>query len=316
MRPDVLVKIATLFYVDKLTQTEIAERLRMSRFRVARLLQEASDRGVVTITICEPSSTAVYLERELERRFGLRQAIVVQPHARDDSVIKRALGRAAAALLENVLTERDVLGVSWGTTVKEVAEALRPRPALNIHVVQITGGLNQVAVGVNAPEVTRRIAEAFRGKSHLLHAPAILDKSSVRDGLLADSNVRQTVALFDRVSVALVGIGAFAPKATSTLVRAGCIGARDVAELVSSNVVGDVFSHFFDIDGKERDGRLANRLMAMSLDQIRRVPYVIGIAGGQDKVRAVLGALRGRLISALVTDNGTAEGVVKLADSL
>lgn len=307
-----VVKVCRLFYEEGLTQLEISERLRISRFRVARILREAVERGIVQITIREPASTSADLERSLERAFGLRQAIVVATAGQDEATVKGMLGKAAADYLHKTLRAGDVLGVSWGTTVNEVANALQPRRPLDIQVVQITGGLNQVSVHVNAPELTRRIAEAFQSDCHLLYVPAIVDEPSVRDALLADSSVRRTVQWFDKVTVGLVGIGALAPDPTSTLVHAGYIGERELAMFAHSRVVGDVFSHFYDVDGNIQDCGLNNRVIAMTVEQIRRVPYVIGVAGRRHKGAAILGALRGKLINVLVTDEDAARCVLEL----
>lgn len=309
------VRISRMYYFRGMTKQEIARRLRMSRFRVSRILDQAVDEGIVQIQIVQPATTAPEIEELLEERFSLWRAIVVKPGGQSEGEIKRAIGQAAAECLVDILTDGDVLGVAWGTTVNEAVRALPSKLDLDIKVVQITGGMNQMAIDVNAIDLTRRVAETCGAGTYLLHAPAMVSTAAGRQILLSDSGIRDTFAMFDQVNVAVSGIGALSPELLSThstYYRAGYIKDEDLEILKRNWVVGDVFAHFFDIEGRICDDELEQRIVGMSADQLKRVQYSIGVAGGLHKSAAVLGALRGKLITFLITDDATANDILSL----
>jgi DNA-binding transcriptional regulator LsrR (DeoR family) len=252
-----LAEVARLYYVRELTQEQIAQRLGVSRFKVLRLLEQARAEGVVRFQIDEPTPVDDELARGLEERYGLQQAVVVED----------GVAAAAAQLLPRLLRSRDVLGVAWGETLAEVARHLEDPPA-RVPVVQICGAIEGLVPGTGPTELAARYAAWTGGRFHPLEAPAVADERALRRA------VRPTTAIFDRVTVALVGIG---PR-------------KDGA--------GHVLVHVFDDDGRIVS---AERAIALSVAQLRRT-RVVAAAGGTRKKRALLGALRTRLIDVLVTD--------------
>ncbi len=309
------VKISRMYYYKGMTKQEIARRLRISRFRVSRLLSQARAEGIVQIKIVEPTIMSVKVEEQLEERFGLQRAIVVKTGNQSEEVIKEAIGRAAAECLVDILKDGDVLGIAWGTTVNEVVKALPSKLDVDIKVVQVTGGLNQMAINVNAIDLTRRVAEICDAEYYLLHAPAMVSNVAARQALLSDSGIKRTFDMFDKVNVALVGIGVLSPEPISTYYKAGYIEDSDLELLRRNKVVGDIFAHFFDIEGRIRDGELGERIIGISAAQLKNVQYSIGVAGGLHKSPAILGALRGKLINFLITDHATAEDLLARDDS-
>ncbi|MCG2768797.1 MAG: sugar-binding transcriptional regulator [Chloroflexota bacterium] len=313
MSESLKVKISRMYYYKGMTKQDIARRLRISRFRVSRLLEQARDEGIVQIQIVEPPIMSMELEEELEERFGLQRAIVVKTTSDSEEVIKEAIGRATAECLMDVLKDGDVLGIAWGTTVNEAVKALPPKLSVDIRVVQVTGGLNQMAINVNAIDLTRRVAEICDADYYLLHAPAMVSNAAARQALLSDNGIKRTFDMFERVNVALAGIGALSPELVSTYstyYRAGYIRDADLELLKHNRVVGDIFAHFFDVEGRICDAELEERIIGMSTTQLKNVEYSIGIGGGPHKHQAILGALKGKLINLLVTDHATAKAIL------
>jgi deoxyribonucleoside regulator len=310
MNDNLKIRVSRLYYFSDMSKTEIGQRLGISRFQVSRLLEQARQDGIVRIQIVDPGGNNAGIEEQLEKRFDLYQAIVVNPAGQSDETIMKAIGSAAAERLINLINDGDVLGLTWGATVNEVVEALPPKVEKDIQVVQIMGGLNQIALNVNAIDLVRRVAEVYGAKSYFLHSPAMVSNPALRGILLADSGIRETVDMFDDVTVALSGIGAFTAKGVSNLMKAGYIGNDDLARLRELKAVGDVFAHFFDITGRICDTELEQRIIGMGIEQLKKVRYSIGVAGGVHKSLAILGALRGRLINILVTDYATATDIL------
>lgn len=305
------IKICKMYFLQDISKTDIGERLGISRFRVSRLIQEALQDGLVKIVINEPYPTFSNLEEQLEQRFNLHYAIVVEPPDDSNESIMRTIGRSAAEHLVTRLKDGDVLGVTWGATVNEVIDALPPKVDAHIDVVQIMGGLDQMAINVSAIDMVRRIADIYNANVHVLHAPAFVTSKPARDALLSISSIQKTFAMFKKVNIALSGIGVFSTWEASNLVRSGNLSDQDIDRLRSMQCVGDIFGHFFDINGQMCDAEYEDRIMGMSIDMLKKVQNSIGVAGGIRKSKAILGALRGKLINILVTDKVTACEILK-----
>jgi len=305
------LKIARLFFEKRMNKVDIGKKLKISRFKVANLLDEAIDEGLVEITIHKKLDEFQELEDKLEERFDLKRAIVCET-SDDANELKKNLGGDAAKLLMEIVGDGDCIGIAWGSTLNETLNSLPPRTTLrNISVVQITGGVNQVPAEINALDLARRISEKFNARSYLLYAPAILDGPSSVEVLLNQPGIKDTIKEFSEVNVALVGIGAVMPKPSTYLYQGGFIKEEDFKSIAASNAVGDINAFFYDSNGKTCLTSLDGRVMGMSLEQLKEVNYCIGIAGGREKWEAIRAALVGKIINILVTDEGTAKYLIK-----
>ncbi len=302
-----LLRVAHLYYIENLTQEEIAPLVNLSRSRVSRLLKEARERSYVSIHIRHPNAEYSEIERVIEQRFGLKEVVVVPSPGSD---VKTALGIEAAAYLERVLRPRLVLGVAWGSTVGQVVNALGTRAIPGLRVVQMTGSIYDPPI--SAGELTRRVADALGGKAFLLLAPAVVDSPRVCRAILSDSKIQRVFALHGDIDVALFGIGAIQPVVSSSLVGSGFLGAADLRALRAAGIVADLCSSLLLTDGTVYRGELARRMIAVSPDDLVRVPLKIAVAGGAEKVRAIAAACRARMVDVLITDPRAAEGLAAL----
>lgn len=307
-----LARVCEWYYIDGYTQQQIATRLRVSRYTVMRLLKEAKERGIVTITIASPGDECSSLSRELESVLGLWRAIVVRCD-QDDHASARALGAGAAALLAEILREGDLIGVSSGTTIAAVVNSLSldtcPR---DLQVVQLVGSFPSEIGHGDAYRLASELAGKLNAGLAPLLAPAIVDKPELHGALIADSNIQPTFRLFSRLDVAIVGIGSLEEPGRSHFIRQGLIGPSERDELLSRGAVGDILSRFFDSEGRLIASSLDDRVVAMRPEALRRVPYSIGVAAGADKARAILAAVRGGYIKALVTDEDAARSMLRV----
>jgi DNA-binding transcriptional regulator LsrR (DeoR family) len=303
-RKKLLYKIAKAYYEDNLTQGEIGTRFGLSRIKVSRLLQQARDEKIVQFTLIPPSESKVELERELETRYELDEAVIVSPSSYDKAVLTSALGSAAADCLLRSLQGQEVLGLSWGTTLLSAVDVLPAQNWPEMKVVQMLGGLGWPEADSHGTDLTRRIAEAFGAKPRLLPAPGIVNGKMVRDALLTDPQIADTLALAAQADIALVGIGR--PTAESVVMQAGILTGEEFRQLQSQGAVGDIALRFFDANGEAVQHEICDRIIGLDLDQIKSVPRVIGAAGGEAKFEVIRAALRGKLIKVLVTDDRTA----------
>jgi len=304
-----VLKASQLFYRDGLTHTEIADRLRLSRFQVARLLRVALEDGYVTVKILEPERWHSGLERQLEQRFGLRAAIVVDGEDTGGAEARLRAADAAGRYLCEVLADGDVLGISLGRTVQAVVDQLPDRIDKRVEVVQLIGGSSRVASELNSMILTADLARRFRSAPHLLFAPAAVTAGSVRQALLEDSEIKETFSLFGRLTIALLGIGSLAQGETSRLLYGGLIDDVSRTDLLAQGAVGDVLSYVYDQHGAILDSPAGGRMIAISPEQLRGVPHRIAVATGKAKAAAITGALAGGLANVLITDSQAAAAV-------
>ena len=308
-----VIKVANLYYKDGITQESISKKLKISKYQVNRILKRAVSSGIVQINIIDPASNISNLEEKLERKFNLKRAIVVENDGLSDIELKSKLGQATAGYLLEIIKDGDIIGVSWGTTVNEVINYLPPEINKSVEIVQITGGSHELSVNLNCHDITRRFASKFGVEPHLLYAPSIVDSKRMHDLLINETSIKKTFEYFNKLTIALVGIGALYPKVISTLVKTGHISGEDLKSLKKNGAVGDVFSYFFNINGEICSSSLSGRLITMPVDDLLEVPYSMGVAGGELKAEAILGAIRGNYINIIITDSIAAEKILRIS---
>lgn len=310
-----LVKVARLYYEDDLTQAEIAEVLRISRQKAQRLITQARTEGVVQIAINPIIGIYSDLEKGLEKRFGLREAVVVETTAYEDqATVARELGAGAAEYLLRVLRPHDKIVISWGGSILAMVNTLSfsARTELqDISVIQGLGGLVDPNHAEHGTELVRRLARVLNAKAVLLPAPGLAGSKAARDAFLKDPFVSKSLTLACGANLALMGIGA--PDPNSLMVREGTVVTwAQLSKLASRGAVGDINLRYFDKHGAHIRSDLDDNAIGMTLKQIQEIHHVVGVAGGSAKLAAISGALEGRLIHALITDNWTAHRLLEL----
>jgi len=309
-----LVKVARLYYESDLTQARIAQRMRLSRQKVQRLLDAAREKGVVRIVVEPLQGVHAERERALEERYGLAEAVIVETSAyQDQSVVAREIGVAAADYLLRVVRPTDRLVLSWGGTLLGMVNALRRHPHRELGGVQVIQGLGGVvdpSRDTHSSELVRRLAQFIGGRALPLAAPGVAGSRAARNAFLRDPHVARVLDAGREADLAFVGIGA--PRQDSILVREGTIVTwGDLEGLKSRGAVGDFNLRYFDAAGKALTSELDDRVVGLALEDFRRIPHVVGLAGGAAKLDAIRGALAGKLVNVLVTDHLTAQRLLE-----
>jgi DNA-binding transcriptional regulator LsrR (DeoR family) len=306
-----MIKVARLYHEHDVLQPEIARRLHISQARVSRLLKQAQLEGIVRTTVVVPEGVRTELEELLEDTYGLREAMVVDCLDFSERGIAHDLGRATATYLEATLTGGDIVGISsWSATLLAAVDAMRrmPRVAAD-RVLQLVGGVGNPAAEGHAARLTQRFAELTGARPTFLLAPGIATSTQARRVLMQDQYVKEAIAALDGITLALVGIGALEP--SSVLQSSGNIfSASELAALGKRGAVGDVCLRFFDAEGRAVASSVDRRVIGVSPEQLRRADRSVGVAGGERKYEAIRGALLGRWVNVLITDQVTAERLV------
>jgi len=308
-----LVKVARMYYEDGLTQDAITTRLGLSRSKTSRLLAQARDTGIVQISVVEPEDLFLDVESRLEERFGLQEALVVETQRSDSQAqVSRAVGLAAAGYVTRAISSRSTIGMCWGDTLRHMVAGLTPQRFPDAQVVQIIGGIGQPDSEVHATELCRTMARTLDCRLTLLPVPGIVADQRTREALLSDVHVRRAVEAFDDLDIAFVGIGA--PTTDSVTMRDGSIISRaELDELLRKGTVGDIALRYYDVDGACIESEINDRIIGMTLEQIKRVPKVVGVSGGPQKTAAIRAALKGHIVNVLITDSVTAARLLEEA---
>lgn len=302
-----IARVAQMYHTEHKRQAEIAETLRMSQATVSRMLKRAEQESIVRTTVIPPPGTFADLETALRDRYSLTEAIVVDCSEDRDGAIMARIGEAAAHFLEVTLQQDEVIGVSsWSQTLLRMVDNIHPlRNAKAKYIVQILGGMGDASVQADATELTGRLAKLTGGEPRLLLVQGITSSREAKLVMLADPMVRGTMDLYGRLSLAIIGIGAVEP--SDLLARSGNVFSKqEMSMLYDAGAVGEISFRFYDTGGHEVVTPLNDRVIGISLEDLRSADRVMALAGGKSKTDAIAGALRTGVIDVLVTDRFTA----------
>jgi DNA-binding transcriptional regulator LsrR (DeoR family) len=300
-----LAAVARRHYLQNQSKIEIADELGISRFKVARMLEAARDRGLVRIEIVRQGPLDIDASARLQERYGLAHAVVVDTADTEPTLVRQQLGRAAADLLAEIVVEADVLGLPWSRSVHAVVGALTSLAA--VEVVQLTGAIALPDFDSSAVDIVRRAARLANGKAHVFYAPFVLDTKASAAALRRQPAVAEGLARASHVTKAVVGIGQWS-SGQSTIYELLSAGER--AELARSGVVGELAGIFFDAEGKPVRTKVSPRLITLTAADLAAIPEVIAVVSGASKHDAVAAALRGKLVHGLVVDAGLASALL------
>ncbi|SNR36239.1 transcriptional regulator [Haloechinothrix alba] len=306
LRPGELIRAATIarrYYIDGVAKVDIANEFGISRFKVARVLDEARTAGLVRIDIAVPAEIDPELSDTLRREFGVTEAVVVASAEESPAAIRGDVARIAADYLTEVVAEGDVIGLACSRTLQDMARALTTLPRLT--VVQLTG-VHPGGVEENSVELVRRVASLARGPAFPVYAPLVVADAATAHGLRGQPQVADAMQRYSDLTKAVVAIGSWDPP--DSLVR-DSLTSREGAELRERGARAEVCARLLGEDGRMISG-LDERVIAITAAELRQVPEVIAVACGTHKSAAVRAVLEAGLITALVTDSGTARAVL------
>lgn len=300
-------KVLHSYYERGLTQQEIALKYGISRIKVSRMISKALTDKVVQIKINLPEDPVNGLEHQLEELYGMKEAIVI-PYS--EQTLLDDLGEAVAHYLSMRIQGNESIGITWGRSILAAVNSLAAMEYPDIKVVQMLGGLGSPDSDTHGTDLAIRMSQIYKAKARLLHSPGIVKSKELRDALLGDLQVSETLKLAEKIDIALVGIGVL--KSNSLIVeQASIINQDETDRLLAKGAVGDVALRFFDKAGNYIDDEINERVIGLEPEQIKKTPRVIGVAGGGDKHLPVLAAVRGKWINILITDEQTAQFLIQ-----
>jgi len=304
-----MVKLATLFYQEGYSQREIAELTGLSRSKVSRLLKKARQHDIVHVEVINPLPFQTENEHFLEQTFNLREAIVVQRNSDNETGIIQTLGSVAANYLNQILQDNMILALSHGTTIRAFVDGIKHLnlEPTRVTVVPLVGGLTKASPEVHTNFLARELANALGGTHLEMYAPQLADSTTNRDAFMSDSSIDYVLAKARAADIIITGIGEISE--TSRLIELCSFTRADMQQLDKGGAVGEIGSNFYNWEGQTCCQAYNNRVVGLTLKEIKKAPLTIGVAGGESKVEALHAILKGEVLDVLITDDGVAEAI-------
>lgn len=306
---NLMIKVADLYYIHDMTQQQIANRLKISRVKVSRILTNAKKRGIIEVNINYLIGNCIQMERQFEKLFSLKEALIIFGKNRAKESLFNEVTRTAAQYLLEKIQDGDIFGVSWGRTLRRMVDYI-DLSRKKVEIVQMLGNVG--SNDVSADEIVRKLSDIFNGKHYFLSAPAIVDSEEIKNSIISDSTIAQVFEKIKRITIAMIGIGNLSKE--SGFVVSGYFKDNDLKVLKKIGAVGDMCGIFFNKSGRVCNTYFNRRVVGINMEQLRKIPHIIGVVSDPRKAMAILGALRSGALDVLITDEITALEVYSKLD--
>ncbi|MBW9153037.1 sugar-binding transcriptional regulator [Clostridium estertheticum] len=310
-----LASVASLYYEHDMTQSQIAERLFTSRSKISRLLKEARDKKIVEIIIKEPWERLMDIENEFMKRFKLKHVRIINTKGSSYELTLIKLGEIAAYYIDAKINKNTILGISWGNTIYNTVQSLKSNKNIPLTVVQIMGAALKDNPEIDGIDLVKQFAKIYGGKYHYLLAPLFVEDKDMKDKLIRDPYISDTLSLAKRATVILTSVGSIDSTISNTA-WSKYIDSYTQYSLQSSGAVGHIGGRYYDINGKQIESELNNTIIGIDLIDFYNAPDVICVAGSKEKSKAILGAIRGNYIKTLIIDDTAALKILELDDEV
>ncbi|MBD1381747.1 sugar-binding transcriptional regulator [Metabacillus arenae] len=304
-----LVKVSNLYYIDGWTQTQISKKIGASRPIISKQLNMAKEAGIVEVFIKDECVHTVELEQQLEKKYGLEEVVVAPTIGLTPEMVKRTVAQAGAHYISKNLKNVKYLGISWGTTIAELVKEYSSEQRKDIKIIPLEGGIGRQRIEIHANQLAYELAQKMDSTCSYLYAPAIVESEELKDRLMEMSDIKIVLEEGKNVDMAVIGIGN--PLKESTLKKIGYLQNGDLDDLCAMGAVGDIGFRFFDKSGVPIRHPLNNKVIGLSLNQLKKIKKVIAVADGIHKLESIIGALRGNYVNVLIIDEQTASMILK-----
>lgn len=306
-----LISVAKKYYLLEMKQDQIAESENISKSTVSRLINKSRELGYVKFILDFPSITVEDLENELKDLFQLKHVFVSESHTDNEQLKLSNVAEGFSKYLNNIVSDGDTIGVSWGETMTFISKNLVPSAKKDVKVVLLNGGVSNRNVSTFADRIVINFAKNYEARWYSLQTPSFVDNSHIAKIIKQDSKIKEAFDLIKEANVVAFSVGFVNEE--SVLVKAGYFTVEDYRKLKAEGFIGDICSRYFKHDGTHADGELYERVIGISLEEIKKKEHSICIAIGEHKAESILAALRGGYINTLFTDEETATKIIDLA---
>ena len=304
-----ILKVVTMYYEQGLTQAAIAKKIGVSRPVVSKILQQSRENGMVTISIKDESVYTVNLGLQLEEKYQLKEVIVV---ASNDNVqsekVQLEVSKAAAFYLANQLKPTMSIGLSWGTTLADMIDAIPYSSFPTINICPLVGGVSSEHLYYDTNHLVFRLSEKLNCQCQYFYVPALAENKKLADTLNQTQLLGKALTTAKNVDFAIIGVGN--PNERSTWQKLGYLEAKDVAIIKKTGVKGDAVASLFDKNGQTVNNEISERMLGLKVEDLKNIPNVMVIGCGKEKAESIKPLLIGKKCSILVVDQLLAEALL------
>ncbi|MEI6101864.1 MAG: sugar-binding domain-containing protein, partial [Eubacteriales bacterium] len=249
------------------------------------------------------------MAQRIRAHFGLKNVIVTESESNQD-LSKQSVAKAGAEHLLSILKDNSIIGIAWGSTISAMLGFLPPQSITGCSVWQLTAGLPSQALELDGHELTKRFASKLNASWHILNAPFIVQNKLLKNLLIHEPEIADHFSIFEKMDIALVGLGSSDP-AKSMTYRGKYITLEESKQLVASGCAADLCGHRILMDATPAQTFLSDRVISIDLATLKKIPYVIAVAAGEDKALSIIAASRGQYIKTLIIDEMAAISIIK-----
>ena len=303
-----VVKCCSLYYEENLNQKEIAQQLGISRPTVSRILKDAQKQGIIKIEIINPLETDYCeLERKIEKAFKLKEVIITD-NKNDEIAQKQELAKHTAKYLERVIKDGDIIGVTFGSTIKEIPKYTYEQN-INATFIPLIGGVGQLDIEEHSNQIVVNLAKKYGSDCKLLHTPAVVSDIETKQKIIQDEKTKEVINMIDRINIAIVGIGN-PMSIDDTIAQSGYMDKNEIKEFRKYKLKGAICMQAFDNEGKTYDLKFNKKVIGIEIEKLKQVNRTIGVACGKEKIEAIEASLNCGFINTLVTNYETANELI------
>lgn len=306
-RTELLAQIATMYYENDFTQSQIAKKLHISRQTISNMLQEAKEKGIVKIIIQHPESNRYTQQYAIAKKFDLKSVHIASTQLNDQDT-KKQIGRLCSEFLENQLDNISKLGIGWGTTVFEYVQQASYLNTNNLEIIPLIGGIGINDVQFHSNHLAFQLAEKYSANANYFYAPAIAESVDVKNLFVSTELFKQIYSKARKVDIAVVGVGN--PIASSTYRNLGYISDSEMKEIQASKASGDILGSFFDQEGIPINTSFTSRMIGLTIEDLEDIPEIVALASGKEKIKSIKALLKLRLVNHLVIDQVIADAII------
>jgi DNA-binding transcriptional regulator LsrR (DeoR family) len=301
---DFLAEIARKYYLDEQSQQQIALEYGLSRPTVSNILKQCREEGIVEIRVNESSSFSRELSARLRRQFAVDRVIIV-PSAGDPAAVLARAGAEAAHWAASVIKDGMKVGIAWGTSLFQMVHHMSQLNTVDTKVVQLMGGLGSSNPQYDGADLAREMSKLLNARYYPLQCPVLVRNAEVRQMLVTENGIRETLAETGDLDIAFVGISSNDPD-KSALVKAGFLTQAEAAETTKAGAVGHICGYSYGQGGEMLDLSVNRRIIGIEFSKLKTIPERAAVACGAEKSEAIRAALEGKLITTLITDEAAA----------
>jgi len=310
---NIIFKILKYYYIDNMTQSEISEKLNITRVAVSRYISKARKEGLIEFKIKYPSNFNIErienLETEFKKIFKLKECIIIPMQSTQKETLKE-LSDQLADLLSKIMKDNTFIGVGWGNTLDNLVNFMEVKDKRNIKVVPLVGGYGRIFDDTHSNDIARVLAEKFNGISYIVNIPALVDTKEIKEYIQRDRAAIEIFKMAKRVEVALLCMGDLSME--SSLYKTGQLTKDDLEYLSNLGVIGDINYIFIDNDGNFVPNEISERIINIfPLELMKKVKNVIGVAIGLRKAKILHTVLKAGLINIVLTDETAARKILE-----